>query len=677
MNPSYLPNSLKLSLLGTLLLAAMPGWSIVNHYTDRDTFIAVTAAASATGTLPNSGPVSSPSTLGSVTVALASGATQLHVGGLAQQSPRISGAEISVIGTMNLNLQFPTPVQAVGFDFAEPATDPLGVGQTFSESTFEATLKDGATRVGRFQFNAPNDTAWFLGLVSTRVFNSLELREIIGGPDNEFIGEIFTSSTPGTVILPESGGNEAAFAAFDASLIAYLEESCFPGISAAATYDGRLVYRRSYGWSDYLHTAPLHYSSPMGIGSCSKPLTVTVVRNLIRAGQLLGTQKIVDLLGITPPSGMVWSAGFADITVDHLIAQTSGIQRYKPDANDVGNILGLGRPATFAEVLSWYGTQPLLFLPGAGNSYSNFGYGVLGAIVEVVTGQRYEKVTTETMAAPLGAYTIRGSSEEPYTTPVPPGVLAATMYLNNDAAGGMRASAPDYCRFMRAYRMTGVPKASATPGGTFFYTFYGSVDDVYAVARQRQTGGHALEWVVFTNDRGYQSAGYLDTSTAASLLAISSFPTHDYFPYLNWKMGWFWNSGLGRFNAGAGDTEDVDKDGLVTAIEYAYGTLPRTSNAVPPGLVTLPNADSGSTVEFRRTAARLDVAYELEYSEDLQSVAWETIVRSTEGQPAVPLDPSRWTVTEVPVGGDHRVVVGDLSAPSPGKGFFRIRIVPQ
>ncbi len=562
------------------------------------------------------------------------------------------------------------PVYAFGFHFVEPETDPVGSGQTFVDSTFDITLKNGSTVVGRFQFNPPNDTNWFLGLSSTKQFTNVELRETTGGDDWEFIGEMFVSTTPSTVTIPETGDVPSVFAGFDAAIKAYLDDACYPGITAAVTYDGRLLYRRSYGWTDYARSAPLHYNTPMKLGSVSKPLTITLIKNLIRAGQLTGSQKMVDLLQLTPPAGMTWVPGFTDITVDHLMGHQAGFQRYKPDEYEVGELLDLGRPANFIEVLSWLGTQPLLFTPGADSIYSNFGYGVLGAISEVITGQRYEKSVTEMIGNPLGAYTIRSPSEEPYTTPPPSGVILATTYINNNAAGGMASSAPDYCRFMRAFRMTGVPKASATPGGGFFYTFYGSVDEAATVARQRQTGGHALEWVIFCNDRGYSDISVLDNNAATPLLAISTFPSGDLHPYLNWKLGWFWNNTLGVLKPGAGDTEDSDNDGIPTLIEYAFGRFP---NAADGTQKVFQQGAGERTIEFVRSPARVDVAYDIEYSTDL--IHWTKIAGSVGGAEAQSVNPTEWDVNETVQGADRKVTVTDLNTASGGR-FYRLRLVP-
>lgn len=663
-----LSRSAGLPLVIALMFPAQSAHAFIQRHNDEAAFIAATQATSATGPLPESGAVATPLLLGDVELNLAAGATALHVGGSTQQTTLLSGAEISVEGTFNLDLEMAAPVWALGFSFAEPAID-VGPGQSYVDSEFEITLRDASAVVGRFRFNAADDAASFIGVSSSRPFSFVGIREITGGGDWEFIGEILTSSVATAIEVPESGEVPLVLEAFDAELRAYLDESAYPGLTAAVTYDGRLIYRRSIGWTDAYLDTPLHFNSPMALASLTKPLTETLVRNQFRAGLLTPNQRMTDVLQLTPILGMPWVAGFTDITISHLLDHRSGLQRTRPDNVTVGNLLGLGRPATFAEVLSWAGTQPLLFVPGAGNSYSNFGYNVLGAISEVATGLRYERAVTETLGEPLGAFTIRSPSEEPYLADVPAGVIPATIYNSNDAAGSMLASAPDYCRFLRAFRLTGAPKSSATPAGNFFFSFTGSVDEALTFARQRHTGGHALEWVIFCNDRGYTNSAALDNRTAPHLLAITQFPDIDLHPYLNWKMERFWDSGLGVLEAGAADEEDIDSDGLKTLEEYAFQRDPLLAEGSSPFGVTIGN-DNLPVVGFPRVPAHVDLSYVLEHSVDL--LGWNGIAESHNGGALVPLDDEQWTVIET-AGSTSNDIEVRPSAPA-NAGFFRLRL---
>jgi hypothetical protein len=209
-------------------------------------------------------------------------------------------------------------------------------------------------------------------------------------------------------------------------------------------------------------------------------------------------------------------------------------------------------------------------------------------------------------------------------------------------------------------------RSSATPAGSFFFTFTGSIDEAQTLARQRHTGGHALEWVIFCNDRGYSG---LDNRTAPHLLAITQFPEIDLHPYLNWKMERFWNSTLGVLRDGAADDQDIDADGIPTLAEYAYQKNPLLADGPSPFGVSIA-ADGLPAVAFPRVSGHVDIGYEVEHSTDLHG--WQTIAESHGGNPAVPLDPVHWTVNETPQPTATQVEVKPTSPAA--SGFFRLRL---
>ena len=92
---------------------------------------------------------------------------------------------------------FARSVFSVGFDFVEPEHDP-NVGSRFVDSTYEITLKAGATPVGALTFTPqPNDTALFVGVLSALAFNRVEFRETtVRGHDKAFLGRFYAGTDP-------------------------------------------------------------------------------------------------------------------------------------------------------------------------------------------------------------------------------------------------------------------------------------------------------------------------------------------------------------------------------------------------------------------------------------------------------------------------------------------------
>jgi len=128
-------------------------------------------------------------------------------------------------------------------------------------------------------------------------------------------------------------------------------------------------------------------------------------------------------------------------------------------------------PPTTEEIIRYMMGQPLDFTPGARYAYSNFGYAVLGRIIEQVTKRSYEAWVRENILAPAGISTMRirqtllqgkTTGEVTYVGPagapslftgVPSPVESAygAWYMEAmDAHGAWISTAIDYARFLNA-----------------------------------------------------------------------------------------------------------------------------------------------------------------------------------------------------------------------------------
>ena len=162
---------------------------------DQDLFLGSTGAMeSATSLLDYStGYVGTHVNLGDVHIYNSHG---MYVG--PSWTTRLAGNDLAVNGYENLDITIDDPVYSFGFQFVEPEHDP-NVNAIFVDSTFRVTVLDGTNTLESFTYNAPNDQAWFVGLWSDTAFDTVQIREITGGNENEFFGRFYT----GTVPVPE------------------------------------------------------------------------------------------------------------------------------------------------------------------------------------------------------------------------------------------------------------------------------------------------------------------------------------------------------------------------------------------------------------------------------------------------------------------------------------------
>ena len=177
--------------------------------------------------------------------------------------------------------------------------------------------------------------------------------------------------------------------------------------SLAVSKDGRLVLSRGYTF----HFASMPATEPTNlfrVASLSKTITAVTVMGLVEAGKLQLEDKLgkfMDLSGVSDPR---WT----NITVRHLLQHRGGWNRstaFDPLFYDVNisTALRVPLPITKEHIVTFMLGQPLQAAPGTTYAYSNFGYLLLGRIIEKVTGQDYESFVRENVLAPLGIHSAR------------------------------------------------------------------------------------------------------------------------------------------------------------------------------------------------------------------------------------------------------------------------------
>lgn len=256
--------------------------------------------------------------------------------------------------------------------------------------------------------------------------------------------------------------------------------------SLAMVKDGRLVLARGYTWAEpgYPLTLP---NSLFRVASCSKPLTSMAVHKLLREGgqaeaPLSLKEKVVALLA--PAAGSVPSdVRFSEITVDDLLAHSAGWIRSKDNPDPVFNDYPAGHairarlPAYAKDFLAYMLGQPLQFRPGSQSSYANFGYFLLGRILETLPhgrGRSYEQAMADLVFHPLGLsrprfggslFAERQPDEVLYHARYPylqrgrdhggpawvPGAYGDFDLRNMEAAGAWILSATDYAKVLASF----------------------------------------------------------------------------------------------------------------------------------------------------------------------------------------------------------------------------------
>ena len=176
--------------------------------------------------------------------------------------------------------------------------------------------------------------------------------------------------------------------AFDREVGEFMKARAIPGGALAVVKDRRLVYARGYGLADREKNSAVEADSLFRIASVSKPITAVAVLKLVEDGKLDLEQRAFDIVKADPLGE--GDARLRQITIRQLLHHTGGWDRGKSfdpmfRSRRIAKAAGVDAPAMPAAIIRYMIGQPLDFEPGSRYAYSNFGYCVLGRVIERIT----------------------------------------------------------------------------------------------------------------------------------------------------------------------------------------------------------------------------------------------------------------------------------------------------
>lgn len=147
-----------------------------------------------------------------------------------------------------------------------------------------------------------------------------------------------------------------------------------------------IILNEGYGLADRKAGIPNTRDTVFSLSSITKQFTATAILKLETLGKLRAEDAIAQYLPGVP-------ADKADVTLHHLLTHTAGLINYVGDDYDM-----LTRDTALKTALE----APLQFPPGSRYEYSNAGYTLLAAIVEIVSGEDYETFLHTNFFEPAG-----------------------------------------------------------------------------------------------------------------------------------------------------------------------------------------------------------------------------------------------------------------------------------
>ena len=249
--------------------------------------------------------------------------------------------------------------------------------------------------------------------------------------------------------VPELEARALSAAAIRAERLAGEDE--FSGAVLVAK-DRGVIFSHAYGLADRERRIPNTVGTRFRIGSMSKTFTAVAILQLVEAGKVKLTARLGTYLHDYPNREVA-----TKVTIRQLLTHTGGTGNISwPDF-----VAHRHELRTHADFVKRYGKRGLDFEPGTGWAYSSYGFLLLGAVIEKVTGQSYYAYVRQHVYAPAG---MTRSGSQPETQAVgdrsigymkPPGATAwvpntETLPYRGTSAGGGYSTVEDLARFAHA-----------------------------------------------------------------------------------------------------------------------------------------------------------------------------------------------------------------------------------
>ena len=358
------------------------------------------------------------------------------------------------------------------------------------------------------------------------------------------------SSTPkGPTVARELTASDVE-AFLDGLVPTQLGRDDIAGATIAVVKDGKLLFAKGYGYSDYKLKKPVSATETLfRPGSVSKLFTWTAVMQLYEQGKINLDADVNTYLDFKIPD-----AFGAPITMKQIMVHTSGFE------GRIKDIIGVGETSPDLGKYLKTHVPERIFPPGTTPAYSNYATALAGYVVERVSGQPFSEYIEQhilkplnmnhsTFAQPLPATLAPGMSNgyarasgepEPFeiVVPFPAGSLSSTAtdmaqfmiaHLQNGQLGDVRILKPETAQLMHS-RLFGLDEGT----NGFAYGFYEESQNGQRII------GHGGDTQYFHSDLhlmpdakvgffvSYNSAGRGETSPRTMLWELF---LDRYFPY--------------------------------------------------------------------------------------------------------------------------------------------------
>jgi CubicO group peptidase (beta-lactamase class C family) len=163
-----------------------------------------------------------------------------------------------------------------------------------------------------------------------------------------------------------------------------------PGMAVTVLRDGRPVLSEGFGFADVARGTRATADTKFRVGSVSKLFTAVALVRLAESG-------MVDLNAPVRRYLASYPAHWPDLTLRQLAGHTAGVRHYRGS-----EFFSTARYASLGNAMRVFIQDTVLFAPGTRYAYSSYGFTVIGATMEEVTGEAFPDLLQRLVFSPLG-----------------------------------------------------------------------------------------------------------------------------------------------------------------------------------------------------------------------------------------------------------------------------------
>lgn len=195
--------------------------------------------------------------------------------------------------------------------------------------------------------------------------------------------------TIGAIHHRESGLSGSVTAKIRVAVEGAMRAQRVPGASICVSHRGRR-WSGGFGLADVENEVAVTPATVFRVASISKPITATAALQLVEAGALDLDAPVTRYLSEL-------SADYEGVTTRQLLSHQGGVRTYR-----AGETESARRYESVRGALAMFKDDPLAAAPGARFLYSTYGYNLVGAVVEAVSGEPFRAYLERHVFGPAG-----------------------------------------------------------------------------------------------------------------------------------------------------------------------------------------------------------------------------------------------------------------------------------